>query len=110
LAPIRMGPDPYEHLLAAVGTCTAMTMRMYADRKKWPVEHISVELNHSRDHGKDCIECDEANPKIDIINREITITGQIDNDQHARMLEIADKCPVHRTLHNKLLVKTTANQ
>ena len=104
----NFGPDPYEHLLAALGTCTAMTMRMYADRKKWPVEHISIELNHSRDHGQDCAECDETNPQIDIINRKISLSGSLDDEQRERILAIADKCPVHRTIHNKLVVKTEA--
>jgi len=104
----NFGPDPYEHLLASLGTCTAMTMRMYADRKKWPVEHISIELNHARDHGQDCAECDEAHPQIDIINRKISISGPLDDEQRERILAIADKCPVHRTMHNKLIVKTEA--
>lgn len=102
----NFGPDPYEHLLAALGACTSMTMRMYAERKKWPVEQISVELDHSRDHGSDCMECDEANPKIDVIKRSIAITGNLDADQRQRMMQIADMCPVHRTLHNKLVIKT----
>ncbi len=105
----NFGPDPYEHLLAALGSCTTMTMRMYAERKNWPVENISVELNHARDHGKDCVECDEAHQKIDVINRKISITGPLDDEQRSRMLSIADKCPVHRTLHNKLVVRTEAN-
>lgn len=103
----NLGPDPYEHLLAALGSCTAMTMRMYADRKKWPVEHISIELDHSRDHGADCTECDEEHKQIDVITRSISITGDdLDDEQRSRIMEIADKCPVHRTLHNKLVVKT----
>lgn len=102
----NVGPDPYEHLLAALGTCTAMTMRMYANRKKWPVEKVSIDLNHSREHGKDCLECDETHKQIDVINRQITVTGDLTDEQKSRMLEIADKCPVHRTLHNKLVIKT----
>ena len=102
----NLGPDPYEHLLAALGSCTAMTMRMYANRKKWPVEHISIELDHSRDHGADCSECDEEHKQIDVITRAVSITGDLDDKQRARMMEIADKCPVHRTMHNKLVVKT----
>ncbi len=102
----NLGPDPYEHLLAALGSCTAMTMRMYANRKKWPVDHISIELDHSRDHGADCSECDEEHTQIDVITRAVSITGDLDDKQRARMMEIADKCPVHRTMHNKLVVKT----
>lgn len=102
----NFGPDPYEHLLAALGTCTTMTMRMYANRKKWPVENISVELSHSRQHGEDCVECDETHRQIDVIDRSITVQGDLTEEQKSRMLEIADKCPVHRTLHNKLVIKT----
>ena len=102
----NLGPDPYEHLLAALGACTTMTMRMYANRKQWPVERVSVELDHVREHGKDCVECDETHTQIDVINRSITISGDLTADQKSRMMEIADKCPVHRTLHNKLSVRT----
>lgn len=102
----NLGPDPYEHLLAALGACTAMTMRMYANRKKWPVENISIELDHARDHGADCSECDEEHKQIDVITRSISITGDLDDEQRNRIMEIADKCPVHRTMHNKLVVKT----
>lgn len=102
----NLGPDPYEHLLAALGTCTAMTMRMYANRKKWPVERVSVELDHQREHGEDCLECDETHKQIDVINRSITVSGDLTEEQMSRMMEIADKCPVHRTLHNKLVIKT----
>ena len=100
------GPDPYEHLLASLGTCTAMTMRMYANRKQWPVERVSVELGHEREHGEDCVDCDENHRQIDVINRVITITGDLTEDQRSRMMDIADKCPVHRTLHNKLVIRT----
>jgi len=100
------GPDPYEHLLAALGTCTSMTVRMYAERKKWPLEKVTVQLEHNREHGEDCAACDEEYPQIDVINRQITLEGQLDEQQRKRLLEIADRCPVHRTLHNKLLVKT----
>jgi len=100
------GPDPYEHLLAALGTCTVMTLRMYANRKKWPVEKISIELEHTRDHGSDCQECDDTHSQIDIIKRTISIIGDLKDEDHSRMMEIADKCPVHRTLHNKLVIRT----
>ncbi len=102
----NLGPDPYEQLLAALGTCTTMTVRMYAERKKWPVDKVSVTLKHSRKHGDDCAQCDEEHPRIDLITRSVTITGDLDDQQRQRLLEIADKCPVHRTLHNKLVVET----
>ncbi len=101
-----IGPDPYDHLLAALGTCTTMTMRMYANRKGWPVKHVSVELSHSRQHGEDCEACDEAHPQIDVISRQITIEGNLDAAQRQRIMEIADRCPVHRTLHGKLVIET----
>ena len=103
----NFGPSPYDLLLASVGTCTAMTLRMYADRKKWDVNEITVHLNHSKDHVKDCEDCSSATSKIDVIERIIQIDGNIDDAQRQRMLEIADKCPVHKTLHNDVHVSTS---
>ena len=103
----NLGPDPYEHLLAALGTCTSMTVRMYANRKKWPLTGVKVQLRHYRIHGEDCAKCDQDNPQIDMIDREITFSGNLDDAQKQRLLEIADRCPVHRTLHGKLEVKTS---
>lgn len=100
------GPDPYEHLLAALGTCTSMTIRMYANRKKWPLENIGINLYHERSYNKDCQQCDEAPQQIDYLNREITLEGDLDNEQREKLLEIADKCPVHKTLHEHLVVNT----
>ncbi len=102
----NLGPDPYEHLLAALGSCTSMTIRMYANRKKWPVEHVKVSLSHQRDHGKDCLRCDTENPQVDVISRKITLTGKLSEEQTQRLLEIADRCPVHKTLHGKLIIDT----
>lgn len=101
-----LGPDPYEHLLAALGACTAMTVRMYADRKHLPLDDVSVEIIHRRDHGEDCQACDENHPAIDLIERKIALQGELTPEQKTRILKIADRCPVHRTLHNKLVVKT----
>ncbi len=105
------GPGPYDFLLTALGACTSMTMRMYAERKGWPVEGLRVTLRHAKIHAKDCAECDDASKaaksKIDRIEREIEITGPLDDDQRARMMKIADKCPVHRTLHGPVHVQTT---
>lgn len=103
---ITHGPDPYEHLLAALGTCTSMTIRMYANRKKWPLENIGINLYHERSYNKDCQQCDEAPQQIDYLNREITLEGDLDNEQREKLLEIADKCPVHKTLHEHLVVNT----
>ncbi len=101
------GPDPYEHLLAALGACTSMTLRMYANRKKWPLEHVSVELQHGRSHGEDCEHCDDEHQQVDVIRRQIRLDGDLDEDQRVRLLEIADRCPVHKTLHNKIVVETS---
>ncbi len=102
----NLGPDPYEHLLAALGACTNMTLRMFADRKGWPLESVSVTLSHDRSHGKDCQHCDEEHPQIDLIERKLVLTGNLDQSQRQRLLEIADRCPVHKTLHNKIVVTT----
>jgi putative redox protein len=100
------GPDPYEHLLAALGACTSMTLRMYADRKSLPLDHVKVELKHSRDYNRDCEGCDEHPMKIEIIERSVTLEGDLDEAQREQLLSIADRCPVHRTLHSGLLVDT----
>lgn len=104
------GPDPYEHLLAALGTCTSMTIRMYANRKKWPLENIGINLYHERSYNKDCLNCNEAPQQIDYLNREITLEGDLDNEQRDKLLEIADKCPVHKTLHGHLVVNTKLSE
>lgn len=101
-----LGPDPYEHLLAALGACTSMTIRMYANRKQIPLEDVTVELNHSRQHAKDCEECDVKDSQIEVLSRYVTLKGTLTEQQQQRLLEIADRCPVHRTLHSELEVKT----
>ncbi len=100
------GPDPYEHLLAALGTCTSMTIRMYADRKKWPLSNVAINLYHERSYNSDCQHCDETPQQIDNLNREIVLEGDLTDEQKSRLLEIADKCPVHKTLHSHLVVNT----
>jgi len=87
------GPDPYEHLLAAVGSCTAMTVRMYASRKQWPLEDVQITLRHGREHLTDCENCDETPVKLDVIERDIVFIGDLTEDQRTRLLQIADKCP-----------------
>lgn len=101
------GPDPYEWVTAGLGACTSMTLRMYADRKKWPLESVSMTLTHAKDYAEDCEHCEEGR-KVDIFDREIEIRGDLDEAQRKRLLEIADKCPVHRTLHETVMVRTRA--
>ena len=101
------GPSPYDLLLAGLGACTSMTLRMYAARKEWPLEHVSVSLKHSRIHAKDCADCDTQSGQLDRIDRVIRMTGDLDAEQRRRLLEIADRCPVHRTLHSEVDVRTT---
>ncbi|WP_313673195.1 bifunctional alpha/beta hydrolase/OsmC family protein [Mycolicibacterium sp.] len=100
------GPSPYDLLLASLGACTAMTLRMYAERKKLPLDRISVRLQHSKIHATDCASCETAEGKIDRIDRIITIDGDLDDAQRNRLHEIADRCPVHRTLHSEVEIRT----
>jgi putative redox protein len=104
----NLGPDPYEQLLAALGSCTSMTLRMYANRKQWPLDDVSVELSHERDHGPDCRRCEQPGQVIDVIQRRIRIDGNLDASQRRRLLEIADRCPVHKTLTGDLRIETEA--
>jgi uncharacterized OsmC-like protein len=99
------GPTPYDYLLAALGSCTAITLRMYADRKGWPLESVTVRLSQDRIHARDCEECETEEGRIDRIEREIELEGSLDETQQRRLLEIADMCPVHRTLTTEVLVQ-----
>lgn len=99
-----VGPDPYSLLLAALGACTSMTVQMYAKRKGWPLEQVKVSLTYSRIHAKDCEQCLTKEGKISRIERRITLLGQLDDEQRARLLEIASKCPVHRTLTSEISI------
>lgn len=98
----EMGPTPYDYLLAALGACTVMTLRMYADRKKWPLAGVTVDLKHQKIHAKDCRECETAKGYVDRIERELKLVGELTDDQQKRLLEIADRCPVHRTLGSEI--------
>ncbi len=93
------GPSPYDFLLAGLGACTSMTVRMYAERKQWPLEHVSVALKHDKIHATDCAECETRQGQIDRIERVLTLEGELDDEQRQRLLEIANKCSVHRTFN-----------
>ena len=101
------GPDPYEHLLAALGTCTAMTIRMYADHKKIPLEHVEVSLSHERNYLDDASRVSEEDKKIEVLIRKVQLLGPLSDVEKQRLMEIADRCPVHLTLHNNPQVLTT---
>jgi len=96
------GPNPYDLLLAALGACKSMTLRLYADRKRWPLRGTRVHLQHSRIHAQDCAECETKEGKLDQIEVELALEGPLDNAQRQRLLEIADMCPVHRTLTSEI--------
>jgi putative redox protein len=100
------GPGPYDLLLAGLGACTSMTMRLYADHKKLPLERVSVRLSHDKIHAEDCLNCETKEGMIDRIDRNITMEGPLDAEQRRRLLEIANKCPVHRTLESEIEIRT----
>ena len=99
------GPNPYELLLAALGACTSMTLRMYAERKQWPLQGVEVRLGHSRIHAEDCAACDTKEGMVDQIDAEISLIGDLADSQRRRLMEIAELCPVHRTLLGDIQIR-----
>ena len=102
------GPSPYDLILAALGSCTSMTIGLYARKRKWPLENIAVSLRHSKIHAKDCEECETKEGRIDRINVEIHLDGALTDEQRAKLIEIAGKCPVHQTLTSEINIQTRA--
>jgi putative redox protein len=100
------GPSPYDLLLASLGACTSMTVGMYARRKAWPLGDITVHLRHSKIYAKDCEECETKEGMLDRIERDIQLGGPLTDEQRAKLLEIANKCPVHRTLTSEIQIRT----
>lgn len=100
------GPTPYDLLLAALGACTSMTVGMYARRKQWPLEGVTVRLRHTRVHAEDCAACETRASMLTRIDRDITLEGELSDEQRARLLAIAERCPVHRTLTATIEIQT----
>jgi putative redox protein len=100
------GPTPYVLLLAALGACTAMTLRLYARNKGWPLETVEVRLSHDKIHAKDCATCETKEGRLDRIEREVIVGGPLTDEQRKRLGEIADRCPVHRTLTSEIHIHT----
>jgi putative redox protein len=98
------GPDPYELLLAALGACTSMTIRMYADRKQWSLEGVRVELEHEKVHARDCAECETTDGFVDSIRKRIYLSGDLTAEQAERLLSVARRCPVHLTLTREVQI------
>jgi putative redox protein len=100
------GPTPYDLLLAGLGSCTSMTIAMYARRKQWPLKGVTVRLRHSRIHADDCASCETQTGTIGLIERDIELEGVLDEEQRARLLAIANRCPVHQTLTSQMHITT----
>ena len=104
----NLGPSPYDFLGAALATCTAMTLNMYARHKKIDLNSVDVKVDHSRVHADDCVDCEKSAGKVDVFSRVIRLDGNLSLEQKTRMLQIADRCPVHKTLENEIKITTEA--
>src|SRR5213594_2238848 len=102
------GPDPYDYLLTALGVCTSMTIGLFARRNRLPLEHITVSLSHSRIYAADCEECETKEGMLDRIDVEVELTGALSAEQHAKLMQVAAKCPVHRTLTSEINIRLRA--
>tara|TARA_R110002073_G_scaffold29817_10_gene93551 strand:- start:34 stop:474 length:441 start_codon:yes stop_codon:yes gene_type:complete len=100
------GPNPYDFLLSALGSCKTMTMRMYAIHKRFNLEHVEVKLTHRKIHAKDCEKCETEKGMVDIIDTEITIIGDLSDVERTKIFAIAEKCPVHRTIMNEVVINS----
>ena len=100
----NLGPSPYDYLAVALGSCTAMTLNMYARHKKFDLDKVSVDVTHSRAHAEDCVDCEKSDGQVDLLKRDIFLEGNLTDQQRKRMLEIADRCPVHKTLENEIKI------
>jgi uncharacterized OsmC-like protein len=103
-------PTPYDHLLAALGTCTSMTVGLYARKKQWPLEEVTIALHHSRIHARDCDDCETKVGMLDRIRLNLSFTGDLTDEQRAKLIEIAHKCPVHRTLTSEIKIDLHARK
>ncbi len=101
-----LGPTPYGLLLASLGACTSITLRMYANRKQWPLQEVKIHLQHEKKHLEDSEDYESGKSKLDHITKEIELVGDLSDEQKTRLLEIADRCPVHRTLHSQIVVES----
>jgi putative redox protein len=101
-----LGPTPYDLLLGALGACTSMTLRLYADRRKWPLQGVTVRLRHNRIHRDDCVNCEKKDAFIERVERTLELQGPLSEEQRTHLLEIAERCPVHQTLRGNLQVQT----